>query len=448
MRAQGLALRAADVALAATAGLGGAVVLGLRWSLRRPSKPSGRPRLMVVSSLWSLGILRSRKAEHVITQRDLGGYYDHVWSVQPLVGADPLEAVAGPPTITRLSDSHTVIEGHTERSASLQHLPYLNFALAQLQLVLLLDRIVHREGVRILRGDPFYNGMLALLLGRINRRPVEARIIADHDAIYRAVGTIAYPRLFRTRRVEQRVSRHVLSRVDLVVMGTPVYRDFALRNGARKDRLACIGNWSMIHPVHLTEPREREGLADEFGFGDRPVVMCICRLEPQKHPEDVVASLARARARDPRLAAVIVGEGAMLEELEKLCAELGVRNDVAFAGNRDQEWIARMLTRSAVVAAPLAGLALVESALSGTPIVGYDYEWHSEVIQSEQEGILVPYRDTEAMAAAIGALVEDPQRSARMGAALRARVLSIMEPAQLLAHERDLAEKLLSERPG
>ena len=448
MRTRGLALHLVDVALAAAAGLAGAVVLALRRALRQAPEASGRPRLMAFSSLWSLGVLRSRKAEHLITHRDLGGYFDHVWSVHPLVGADPSEASVGPPTITQLSASHTVIEGHTERSVALQRLPYLNFTLAQLQLVLLLDGIVHREGIRIVRGDPYYNGLLALLVGRLSGRPVEARIIADHDAIYDAVGSLAYPRLFRTRTVEKRVIRYMLSRADLVVLGTPVYRKFALRNGAREDRLACVGNWSMIHPVHLSEPHERELLDNEFGFGDRPIVTCVARLEPMKHPEDVVVSLAKARLRHRSLAAVLVGQGMMLEELKELCDELGVTDDVAFAGNRDQEWIARLLAQSAVVAAPLAGLSLVESGLSATPIVGYDYEWQSELIQSDEEGILVPHRDTEAMAAAICAVLDDPVRAARMGATLRARLVSIMEPSELLAHERQLAESLMARPPG
>jgi len=200
----------------------------------------------------------------------------------------------------------------------------------------------------------------------------------------------------------------------------------------------------MINPVHMEEPGQRAVLKDEFGLGDRPVVMCVSRLERVKHPEDVVVSVAAARRRNARIAAVIVGDGAMRSELAELCAELGVEADIVFAGDRNQPWIASMLTQSSVVAAPLAGLALVESALSGTPIVAYDIEWHSELISSEQDGILVGYRDTDAMGAAICALVQDSERAARLAAAARARVLEIMRPAKLLAHERAHADELLA----
>ena len=103
-----------------------------------------------------------------------------------------------------------------------------------------------------------------------------------------------------------------------------------------------------------------------------------------------------------------------------------------------------MLAQASVIAAPLAGLALVEGALSGTPIVAYDYEWHSELIRTDETGILVPHRDTDAMAAAICALLDDSERGEDLGERARARVLEIMEPAKLLAQERDQADALLA----
>ncbi len=439
-------MRALDLSLATAVVGGGALALVARRVAGRRRARSERPRLMVLSTTYSLGVMRARQAEHLVTRRDLGGYFDHVWSVHPLVGADPGEAptAVGPSTITPLTETHTMIEGKTARSPALARLPYLNFTLAQVQLVLLLDRLVAREGIGIVRGDPFYNGLLALVLGRLNRRPVEIRVIADHDALFEAAGSLAHPRLFRTRAVEKRVQRLTLSHAESVLTGSEDNRAYALRNGAPSDRVRYLGNWSMIHPLHMQEPAAREPLGDEFGLGDRPVVLCVSRLERQKHPEDVIASIVRARRRDPRIAAVMVGDGAMRAELASLCAQLGVQADVVFAGDRDQAWLARMLIRATVVAAPLAGLALVESALSGTPIVAYDVEWHSELLRTGHDAILVPYRDSDAMGDAICALVDDRERAGRLASAARARMLELMQPEKLLAHERALADELLT----
>lgn len=444
-------LRTADAVLAGAVTVIGAGVLLAR-GLRKPAPATTeRPRLLEINSNYSLSALRARKAEHIVTQRDLKGYFDRVWSVHPLVGAHPGEtatACVGPPTVTRLSDVHTMIEGKTRRIEGLDNLPYLNFALAQVELVLALNRIVHRQGVGIIRGDPYYNGLLALLIARLSGRRVELRVIADYDAIYETVGSLAHPRIFHRRSVEQRVARFTLSHADRVVTGSSDIRSYALRNGARPDRLAEAGIWSMISPIHLDEPQLRQPIEDELGLGDRPIVVCVSRLERMKHPEDVVLALAEANRQSPHIGLVLVGDGAMRHELEELSETLGLQHDLVFAGERDQRWIARLLAQSTVVAAPFAGLALIESALSGTPIVAYDIEWHAQLISSGDTGILVPYRDSAALGRAIRALALGPQEARRLGTQARASILKAMDPETVLANERALAEALLTVAPS
>ncbi|MBA2608654.1 MAG: glycosyltransferase [Actinobacteria bacterium] len=447
-RASHIAVRPADLLLTIVATLVGLALLIARGVLRRgrPPRVEG-PRLLAIDSIYSVHLLRARQAEHFVTHRDLDGYFEHVWSVHPLVGAHPgtpADALGGPPSITVLSATHTMIEGKTQRFSGLSRLPYFNFAIAQVQLVLMLDRIVHREGIGVVRGDPYYNGLIALLLGALHRRPVDVRVFGNQDLIYETVGALAYPRLFRLRSVEQRVARFTLSHADAVVVASADNRQFAVQNGARDDCLTFIANSNMVSPMHLAEPIMRERLPDEFGLGDRPVVMSVCRLEPLKRPDDIVRSVAAAQRHHSGIAAVIVGEGSMRGELTALCDELGVEDSVVLAGERDQRWIASMMTRADVIAVPLAGLALVEAALSGTPIVAYDVEWHSELIRPGREGLLVPYRDTDAMAAAIWELVADRERAAGLAAAARVRALEVMQPDKILADERALAAKLLA----
>ena len=402
---------------------------------------------MAIDSMYSLNVLRAREALHLVTHRDLDGYFEHVWTVHPFVGMDPTKPEpprVGRHVVTPINSAHTMVEGNPGRLSRLARLPFLNFVLAQLELLGALDRIVEGERVAIIRGDPYYHGLLALLLGRLNRCSVELRVIANHDAIYESTGTLAYPRLFRVRAVEKAVARFTLSRADSVVVASADNREFVLQNGARPERVAYAANGSMVSPIHLQEPRERAPLADEFDFGTSPLVGFVGRLASQKHPEDVVISVAKARERVPGIGALLVGEGPMRDELMKLAAELGLGDDIHFAGDRDQSWIARMLVQCSIIAAPLAGLTLVESALSATPIVAYDVEWHSELLRSGRDAILVPDRDTDAMAAAIADLAEDPALAARLGAAGRARALEVMDPAKLIAQERALAEGLLA----
>jgi len=55
-------------------------------------------------------------------------------------------------------------------------------------------------------------------------------------------------------------------------------------------------------------------------------------------------------------------------------------------------------------------------------VVAYDFEWHPELITDGVTGRLVPFRDGEAMAAATLEMLDDPEGTAALGAALQAKV--------------------------
>ena len=69
----------------------------------------------------------------------------------------------------------------------------------------------------------------------------------------------------------------------------------------------------------------------------------------------------------------------------------GISNYVKFAGNCKQEFIANILPHSAAIISPHMGRGLTEAALSGVPIVGYDYDWQREVIISDKTGYLIEH---------------------------------------------------------
>lgn len=145
-----------DLFLAALAGAGFVVIATVTSVIPR-RKRDGLPKLMVVDAAYSLSEVRARRAEHTVISRDLEGFFSHVWSVHPLVGADPerhglqMKGLE----VTELSPRHTVIEARTGRFPRLAGLPMLNFAVSQGRLLVSLARLSRREGVSVIRvGDP------------------------------------------------------------------------------------------------------------------------------------------------------------------------------------------------------------------------------------------------------------------------------------------------------
>ncbi|MDQ4129838.1 MAG: glycosyltransferase family 4 protein [Actinomycetota bacterium] len=439
----------ATVALAA----GAAPKLAASWRTPREvrSRADRPPRLLTFEGDYSLSTIRERQLEHLVTCRDLEGFFDHVWSVHPAAGADPnepWESSVGPLTTTEISPRHTMVEGRVAFKPWLRYLPKLNFVLGQCALFARLHRLVREEGIDVIRAsEPFYLGLFGLALSRWNGVPLVVRLIANYDAGVYGEGQAAYPRLFRRRSVEKRIDRFVLARADLVAAGNEDIRGYALANGAREERTTVFLVGNAIDPVHFElEPSERPSVSDELDIGARPFIVLVSRLVPQKHPEDFLAVLAEARRRMPDLVGVLVGDGSMRGELEARARELGIGKALIFAGERNQQWIARALSSADVVLSPLTGRALVEATLSGTPVVAYDVDWHSELIEPGKTGLLVPFRDTRAMARAVCDLLADEGLASSLAEAARAKTRDLMDPQALIDHERQSYQRLLSGR--
>lgn len=407
-------------------------------------------RLLVLDAAYSLAAVRSRRLEHSITSRDLNGFFDHVWSVHPLVGADERDPSPSVGKLTRedLDSRNTFVEGRIGRFAWLRHVPVINLAVAQIGLFVFLWRLIRRERISLIRvGDPYYLGLFGLILARLNRIPLVIRVNGNYDAVYEQTGRAIYPRLLRSRRVEKRLERWIFPRADLVAGANRNNLEYALSNGARPERGTVFRYGNLVAPEHFEEPGAREAIRMSLGTGTGPLLAYVGRLEPLKHVDDVIQAFAALGAGHGNAQLLLVGDGSAREDLKQMAFGLGVLERTHFVGNQEQGWIARALADADVIVSPLTGRALVEAGLSGTPIVAYDVEWHSEVLGDGVTGRLVPYRDVDRFAAAISDCLDDPGEALSMGARCREHVLTMMDPTTLVRHEQEAYARLLDASP-
>jgi glycosyltransferase involved in cell wall biosynthesis len=440
-------LSALDLALAASLLL----VTSLQLLVVRLSRPrplhGPRQALMVLDAAYSLGQLERRRQLEVVTSRDLKGFFTHVWSVHPLVGASPQhqqDGTNGPPTELSLNDRHTVIEGHTSGSQELSRkLPALSLMTAQRQLVLRLVQVVQQGAVGLVQAeDPYYLGLLGMALKKARGIPLAVRVSGNYDAIYKAVGAPAYPRLLRRRGLEKAIERWVFANCDLVLAINGDNLRYALDNGADPTKSHVVPLTSSIPAVHFMAPSARPEAPLNAPLSGHHQVAMVSRLEPVKHVADIIAVMRYVSQEFPTSSAIVVGDGSQRLLLERQAESEGL--DIRFVGDKDQEWIASVLPRVDVVVSPLTGRSLIEAALSGTPVVAYDTEWQSELVVDGVTGRLVPYRDTSAMAAAVVDLFRHPEVGAELGSRGRQKVIESMGPDVVLAKEKEVYGRLVA----
>lgn len=90
---------------------------------------------------------------------------------------------------------------------------------------------------------------------------------------------------------------------------------------------------------------------------------------------------------------------------------------------------------------------LIEAASCGLPLVTTDAPGCREVVTDGVDGILVPARNAQALAAAIARLQDDPELAARLGTAARAKALEKFDERIVIARTLEVYRELLPAFP-
>ena len=179
------------------------------------------------------------------------------------------------------------------------------------------------------------------------------------------------------------------------------------------------------------DPGARAAVRRRYALGNAPVVTCVSRLVARKGQDVLIRALPGIRARVPGTLLLLVGGGPDAGRLRALAAAHGVADAVVFAGAVDEADLAAHHAAGDVFALPCRtrgwgldveglGIALLEAAASGLPVVAGRSGGAPETVQEGRTGHVVDGRDPPALVEALVGLLADPARAAAMGAAGRA----------------------------
>jgi glycosyltransferase involved in cell wall biosynthesis len=288
-------------------------------------------------------------------------------------------------------------------------------------------------------------GILGFILSRILSLPLVARIGFRFDELVRVTGKPVMARIFKYRWIEKIIEKFVFSKCDLIAGANEDNMLYAIENGGRKSVATIFRYGNLLHASHWQEPDNRmcaDNLLAEFGILGERFAITVARLEPMKYVEDAVRALAEFHRRGYMIKWLLVGDGLLRKNLQDLASSLGIGNEVIFAGNRTQDWLASVLPRATVVISPHMGRALAEAALASLPIIAFDYDWQREIVIDGHTGYLVPHQDWLGLSDKLESVFLEPKRAREMGENARKLVLDMMDPEKLEIHEQNQYTKL------
>ncbi len=299
--------------------------------------------------------------------------------------------------------------GEMLRSAAIPvyHLGFRGFRrpwLAALGL-LRLWRIMRRERPQIFHGFLFWAYITGTLVARFARVPV---VVASR----RSLGH------FKAGKRHYLILEQFTNRVtDLFVANSQaVKQDVMTQENIDGDRIIVIYNGLDATRYHNASG---EALRRELQLGSKPVVAVVSNFIHYKGHAFFFEAWRHVTARHPSAIALLVGEGATRPMWERWCQDAGLLDSVRFLGTRQD--VPCVLAAATVFVHPSLeegySNAVLEAMASSLPIVATAVGGNVEAIEHERTGLLIPPRDSTALAEAISRLLADPKVASRLGRA-------------------------------
>lgn len=265
--------------------------------------------------------------------------------------------------------------------------------------VVLLNGVIERTGARVVNSH-FERGDVLAMAAKLRRPSIRIVRTQHTDQQWQKrpwmgtlLNTAAFPWLFNAEVAISAATR------------TAMDSRFTARMLGRSAKLIYNG----LSPAALAtfaQERRHVGL-----LGGGPRLVLVGRLAPQKGHRDALAALQLIRQHIPMAELLMVGEGELRGELERMTVELGLTSHVQFVGQRED--IPQLLAQSDVLISPSLWegfpTVILEAMAAGVPVVATNVSGSRELVRNGVTGMLVPVNQPQALADAIMQLFRQPE---------------------------------------
>jgi glycosyltransferase involved in cell wall biosynthesis len=179
------------------------------------------------------------------------------------------------------------------------------------------------------------------------------------------------------------------------------------------------------------------------------LVGIVGRLVPIKNHRLLLEAARLLKPRHPDLVIVVVGDGELWDDLQRLTAEQGLTETVLFTGWRHDlpEVYADLDVVVCCSRNEGTPVSLIEAGAAARPVVGTDVGGVRDIVEDGVNGFLVPGDDPPQLASAIERILSDADLAHRLGEAGRRSAFGRHGAERMAADLVTLYESLLGARP-
>ena len=155
-------------------------------------------------------------------------------------------------------------------------------------------------------------------------------------------------------------------------------------------------------------------------------ILFVGRLEKRKGLKYLLEAYSQLKWDLPDIRLIVVGPGQPDRDSYRILGARSLR-DVEFVGKVSYGDLARYYATADIFCSPATGaesfgIVLLEAMAAGKPVVASNIEGYDGILTHNQEGLLFPPKDAEALSEALALLIENPELARRLGASGRKTV--------------------------
>ncbi|MCU7840362.1 MAG: glycosyltransferase family 4 protein [Candidatus Thiodiazotropha sp. (ex Troendleina suluensis)] len=219
------------------------------------------------------------------------------------------------------------------------------------------------------------------------------------------------------------------------------------QEGLATQKLECVR--SAVDVEAFQQSCDMNGFRKLFGLADDALVMgVVAQLIPRKGHRYLLQAMQQLVRDFPMLRLLIFGKGPLKTELEGQIVAMNLQQHVIMAGFRKD--LPNILPCLDLLVHPALmeglGIALLQGASAGLPIVAVDAGGMPEVVEDGVNGFLVPGGSVEALGDALSQLLANETLRRQMGESGREKMRRSFSVEQMVEGNLQVYRKLLG--PG
>jgi glycosyltransferase involved in cell wall biosynthesis len=260
-----------------------------------------------------------------------------------------------------------------------------------------------------------YNAFFTSIICVLKRTPSVLTWHNDLPSITTSAGLIARTHDRLVLPVYIRNFKKIISTSEKYATSSRILKKYAEKVVIVSNGVDC----EKFRPNLISDPTRQR-----MNLGDSKTVLFVGALSKwhsYKGLDVLIDAFALASKHRRDMTLLIVGEGSLRGNYERLVSELNLMGKVVFAGDVSDQDLPFYYAASDVLVLPSKdrsegfGLTILEANACGKPVIGSEVGGIPDVIHHEYNGLLIPPSNPEALSATIIRFVENDSLRREMG---------------------------------